>query len=207
MYGRKYTAEEVEFIKINCVGRSWSEVTRLFNEHFGLSLTRGQIESFTGNHHLRNGLDGCFQPGQVPHNKGVKGLHYSPASEFKKGHRPWNYKPVGTERINSEYVEVKIADPKKWRAKHVVIWEAANGPVPKGHVVIFADGNRRNMVLDNLLLISRGELSVMNHLKLISADKDFTKIGKTIADISMLAAKRKRELKDDKKSRRTGGKE
>ncbi|MEN6487843.1 MAG: HNH endonuclease [Smithella sp.] len=66
------------------------------------------------------------------------------ATQFKKGNKPANWVPIGTERTNRDgYVEVKIADGrlnKNWKAKHIFIWETANGPVPKGHVVIFGDG-------------------------------------------------------------------
>ena len=36
-----------------------------------------------------------------------------------------------------------------------MIWEEANGPVEKGYNVQFKDGNRLNVSLDNLYLISR----------------------------------------------------
>jgi hypothetical protein len=46
----------------------------------------------------------------------------------------------------------------------------------------------------------------MNHLGLFSQNGDLTKIGKSVADIRMLIASRKREIENSKKSRRTGGK-
>jgi hypothetical protein len=113
-----------------------------------------------------------------------------------KGHKPWNYKPVGTERTNTDgYVEIKTADPNKWRPKHIIIWEKANGPVPKGYVVIFADGNKQNVVLNNLLLISRKELAIMNKRGLIANSADLTKAGLTIADIYLKIGERKKNKK------------
>jgi hypothetical protein len=76
-----------------------------------------------------------------------------------------------------------------------MIWEAANGPVPKGHVILCADGNRHNIDLDNLLLVSRKELVVMARLGLITSDTDLTKTGKTLAEVILLANERERELK------------
>ena len=116
---------------------------------------------------------------------------------------PWNYKPVGTERVNADgYVEVKIADPKTWKGKHLIVWEKAHGPVPKGHVIIFADENQMNVTLKNLLMVSRRELAVMNHLGLISTNRDLTKVGKSIADIKLLIAERKRAIKKTVKKQR-----
>lgn len=109
-----------------------------------------------------NTIAARFRKGHVPPNKGKK----MPAevyarcapTMFKKGNVTHNYKPVGSERVNVDgYVEVKVADPGKWRLKHRVIWEEAHGPIPRGHNVQFRDGNSQNLSLDNLYLISRSE--------------------------------------------------
>jgi len=42
------------------------------------------------------------------------------------------------------------------------MWEAQNGPVPRGHIVVFKDGNRENLVLDNFELVTRQELMRRN---------------------------------------------
>lgn len=63
--------------------------------------------------------------------------------------------PIGKETVWNNYVFVKVAKPDVWRAKHLLIWEAAHGPVPDGHLVMFADGDPRNFCLDNLILVSR----------------------------------------------------
>jgi hypothetical protein len=135
-----------------------------------------------------------FKKGMTPWNKGKKGTGGWEPTQFKKGKMPWNYKPVGTERINTDgYVEIKIADPKTWKGKHIIIWEEANGPVPKGHVLIFADGNQQNVTVENLLLVSRRELAVMNKRGLISGDSELTKTGVVIADIYLKIGERKRK--------------
>jgi hypothetical protein len=139
-------------------------------------------------HDLRNGI-GSFRPGHVPANKG-------------KTHpgRQGNYRPVGSERTDGGYIVVKVSDRnnryhKNWRRKHDIIWEKAHGKIPRGHKVIFADGDKLNFDLDNLVLVSSGELVVMNRCNLISADRDLTLAGKTIADLKMAIAKRKRKRK------------
>ncbi len=45
---------------------------------------------------------------------------------------------------------------------HVLVWEAAHGPVPKGHAVVFRDGDRANIRLDNLDLVTRRALMLRN---------------------------------------------
>ncbi|MDC7124294.1 MAG: HNH endonuclease [Spirochaetales bacterium] len=181
-----YTAEELKFLENNCKGKSFHELTKLFNKYFYLSLSVDQIKSTMARYGFKNGRNTCFKPGHIPHNKGVKGLHYSRETEFKKGNRPVNYKPIGSERINVDgYIEIKIKDPNKWALKHRLIYEAAYGKIPKGHVVIFADTNRLNLSPSNLLLVTRKELVVMNKNKLIYSDKDLTKTGKLIASVKI----------------------
>jgi hypothetical protein len=71
---------------------------------------------------------------------------------FVKGQRPKHWRPVGSERKTDRGIEVKINEPDKWRLKHLAVWEAANGPLPKGFRLAFRDGDRCNCSLDNLVL-------------------------------------------------------
>jgi hypothetical protein len=193
-----YTTGEIQFLRDNIAGRSHAEMTELFNECFDTELTVEQIKGTLARYKLCNGRDGCFRSGHTPFNKGMKGLKMGgEKTQFKPGHKPANWVPVGTERVNADgYVDVKIQDgklQKNWKAKHIIIWEEANGPVPKGHVVIFADGNRLNVTLDNLILLSRKKLAVLNKRRLISKDAELTKTGVIVADICLKIGERKRK--------------
>jgi hypothetical protein len=192
----KYTAAEIRFLEKKVAGRSYAELTELFNRRFGLSITVNRLASTLKRLNLTNGRDGRFPPGQIPHNKGKKG-YCAPGSEkgwFEPKQMPHNWRPVGTEIIDLYgYVKVKTRNPKTWKFKHRLIWEAAHGKIPRGHIVIFADGNKMNFDPDNLLLVSRAEHAVMNQQALRSADGDLTLAGKAVADIKLLIGKRKRE--------------
>lgn len=103
-----------------------------------------------------------FTKGFVPANKGKKMSPevYAKAAPtmFKPGHAPTNHRDIGSERVNVDgYVEVKVAEPNKWRLKHRVIWEAAHGSIPKGFNIQFKDGNPQNVCIENLYIISRAE--------------------------------------------------
>jgi hypothetical protein len=160
-------------------------MTKLFNERFRLCITLKQMETLVYKHGLRNGI-GSFRAGHVPANKG-------------KTRPSWqgNHKPVGSERTENGYIVIKVSDRKNryhknWRFKHNVIWEQAHGKIPRGHMVIFADGNKLNFALDNLLLISRAEHGVMNRCGLRSASGDLTRAGKVVADLKIAITARKR---------------
>lgn len=112
------------------------------------------------------GRTGCFEPGQVPPNKGRKG-YCAPGSEkgwFRTGERRGVaerlYKPIGTERVSKDgYLERKIHDgmplQSRWRAVHLIRWEAENGPVPKGHCLKSVDGDRSNTDPENWIPVPR----------------------------------------------------
>jgi hypothetical protein len=192
---RWYTPEEIQFVKKNIKGCRYLKLLAMFNKKFNLQLSLKQFETLTYKHGLRNGV-GKFKPGHKPFNKGIDKKTWKKICKRRK-----DYIPVGSERTTNnqykEYVDIKIGEAK-WKRKHVLIWEEANGKVPKGHVVIFADGNQNNFDLDNLLLVSRKELGVMNASGLCFNNRELTKTGKAIADIKLLIGKRKRKIKKGK---------
>jgi hypothetical protein len=111
-----------------------------------------------------------FKTGNVPFNKGRKQSEWlSPdkvenvrKTQFKKGSRPHNTVPVGTERISKDgYIEVKVSEDA-WKYKHRVEWEKHHGAIPAGHNVQMRDGNRQNWHIDNLYLISKADNMARN---------------------------------------------
>lgn len=77
-------------------------------------------------------------------------------SRALKGRNPGNTRPVGSERVNSQgYLEVKVAEPNVWRRKHRMVWEQHHGPVPEGCNVQFRNGDRTDLRIENLYIITR----------------------------------------------------
>ena len=180
----RYTPEEIEFLKEISFGKSNNEITKLFNKNFGLNLSEQSIESARKRYKIKNGIDGKFKSKHLPWNKGLKGYNAGVATRFKKGNIPHNYRPIGSERIDKDgYINIKVDNPNKWRGKHIVTWEKHNGKVPKGYVVIFADSNKRNFDIDNLILVSRAELLRLNQKGLIKNQAEYTKVGLNIVKL------------------------
>lgn len=107
-----------------------------------------------------------FRKGHTPMNKGRKQEEYMSAgqiekiktTQFKKGHIPVNHKPVGHERITKNgYIEVKTAEPNVFKQKHRLVWEKHYGKIPRGYNIQFRDGDKRNVNIDNLYMISRAQ--------------------------------------------------
>ena len=124
---------------------------------------------------------------------------------FKKGGMPQNHKPVGTVSIRNnykrgqQYVYEKVAEPNVWRPKHILEWERKYGKVPKGKIVIFADGNTLNTDIDNLILIGRNQNAVMNRWKIHGSNKDTAETAANIASLKLKISENKKRAKGAKK--------
>lgn len=122
---------------------------------------------------------GCFKNGNKPWNTGLKGVNGASNTTFKPGNTPPNRRPVGHERKCSKdgYWYVKVAEGlRQYRLKQRVIWEQHHGPIPPSHVIVFLDNNLDNFDIDNLALVSRGELAKLNkHEKWTTAPPEIKK--------------------------------
>lgn len=105
-----------------------------------------------------------FQQGQQPWNKGTnfKAGGRSVETRFKRGDRGTKWVPIGSERVNADgYLDRKVSDTGKcnvdWKGVHRIVWEQLHGPIPRGHLVAFKDGNKRNTDPANLVLRTRQE--------------------------------------------------
>ena len=162
---RRYSNSEKTFLSwFAGRGLGYKDIAEAFNKLFSPAITLMQVKDFFNGHRLRTGYVS-------------KGKRLSRSTEFKKGHLPHNHRHVGAERNVDCYTYVKVAEPKRWRLKHWIIWEAEHGPVPRGHAVIFADRNTRNFDLNNLILVSRTELATLNKFGRITADPELTRSG------------------------------
>lgn len=121
------------------------------------------------------GKDFRFPKGHEPWNKGLKGYDCggrSKETRFKKGNNPQTWVPVGTEVTDPDgYLKRKIRDDaekgmsrRNWRYVHVLLWEEHCGPIPDGHALAFKNGDKRDIRIDNLELISRRELMRRNSI-------------------------------------------
>ena len=197
----KLPEEMAQFIAENQYMKSAAEMAELFNEHFGTDyMTAVKIKTFRHNHHLNSGRTGRFEKGHIPVNRGTKGLKY-PGSEkgwFKKGNVPVNHRPVGSERISVDgYIEIKVAEPNKWRLKQRVVYEEKYGMIPKGHVLIFLDRNPLNCSLDNLMLIPRSVLSRVNSNGILTEHQVINKSLLLVETLKDTARKRKNNDRTD----------
>lgn len=194
--GTIYPPPVREFIIRNNQGKTAREMSDLLFAEFGVRYSVMQIKGIRNRLRLNSGLTGRFERGNVPANKGVKGLHYAGCEKgwFRKGYKPHNYMPVGTVVMSTDgYLKCKVADPDVWKFVHVMEWEKHNGPVPENCLISFKDGNHRNCDISNLFLLTRGEHAVMNRQYLHFDDAELTDTGLLVAKVMIRARKRIRD--------------
>lgn len=188
-----FTENQKQFLIDNVKGITAKALTELVNGEFGLSLKESQVKAFKARHKLPSGLSGCFPKGHVPVNKGRKYPGRTSSTSFKKNIAPHNTLPIGTEILRDDsYLWVKIAEPNVWRQKSFLVWEATYGEIPKDHVIVFADQNRLNFDLDNLVLISRKELFICNQKRFLVANDQLSKAGILVSKVIAKSRERRR---------------
>ena len=173
-----FTPKMIQWLSKNIPGKTYSEAANLFNIRFNTSFTSRQIKG------------ACVHRGIKA---GRKGKEYI---------KPFS---IGTEKIIDARTYVKISDKETksfinvglkgtWNLKHYLIWEEKNGSVPKGHIIIFADRNKNNFELNNLLLVSRRCFFYMCKEQLLSDDPEITKINLLITKHRLLLIDKVRKI-------------
>lgn len=180
-----WSDEEKQYLAEITPGRGYKEIQSMMSCKFGFDYTHHQIKGAITRNKLNTGRTGRFEKGHATWNKGTKGLTKANVTSFKKGQKPHNYKPLGSERITKDgYCEIKVSDTgRRWKPKHVLIYEKHHGKVPKGSAVIFLDGDKRNFDIDNLYLVTRSQLAMLNKNSLIQKDADLTKTAINVVDL------------------------
>jgi HNH endonuclease len=103
-----------------------------------------------------------FVRGMTPWNKGLRGIHLSPGSEYRKGRRSEKWLPVGTvtmrrHKYDKPRMWLKVAEPNVWKLRAVVVWERKHGRLPRGHIVHHKDHDTLNDSPRNLEALTRAE--------------------------------------------------
>lgn len=206
----KWTQEQKDYLYNISEGRYSDEIARLINEKFNLNLKAVQIKKLKTRLGIRSnvtkGNPKMFTEEQRSFiEKNVKDLPNEELAilvndkfnlkittqqikTYKKNNKLSSglkkFQAVGAVRLTKVgYIEVKIADPNVWKKMHHLIWEKAHGPIPKSHVLIFLDSNKKNYSLNNLKLITLAELIRMNDKKLFFEDAELTEIGINIVRV------------------------
>ena len=199
-----FTEEQEAFLQANYKGISNKDLHRLLTTEFAVDVTVNQVKAFKQRNKLDSGLKGT--EGIPPPNRGKRMTEYmtpdaierTKATRFQKGNKPATWLPVGSERVDAKdgYVLIKTKEPNVYEHKHRVIWEREHGLIPDGHNVIFLNGDRTDLRLENLALISKATHALINKNGLRYKDPELTKTGIIIGELIAEAGKANRRLKE-----------
>ncbi len=145
-----------------------------------------------------------FKPGQAPPNKGLRRPGYAPGrmaeTQFHKGRAASdarNYQPIGAERITRDGIlERKVSDDlsvypaKRWLPVTRIVWEAAHGPIPSGHAVVFKPGRKTI----GAALITADALEMMTRAELMRRNSYHTRYPKEVALLIQLKGALNRKI-------------
>lgn len=178
----KYSEEEIEFAKEKRK-LPRRESYALFVKRFDRSdVSYDNFRSMCKRRGFFTGRSGKFDPGHIPSPKArPKGPN---KTSFKPGQRPHNYLPVGTMRVDSDgYHQIKTADPRMWSFTHILKWEEANDPIPDDKILTFIDGDRDNLDMDNLELVTRKQALSINQVVRNTKEPEVRKVQRTLGKL------------------------
>ena len=211
---RKWTDEEIEFIRKHAADVTCGELLKMVNSEFGKTYSLAQLYGIKARQGIRSPNIGCFR----------KGIHSSPATEFKKGHVPRNkgthpptvgrmaetqfkkgnippnHKPVGSERISYGKIQIKIAEPNKWEWLATLIWQSVHKKaLPKGLIIRFANEDITDYSPENLVAITKAQNALLNHMNIHTYDAESLNAALLMCELKMQKHKRERDVKRTKK--------
>lgn len=153
----KWTEQQISWLKWHAYLPRKERADR-FNSYFLSDIPHDAINALCKRKGIKTGRTGRFEKGHKPSTMAKLPKGHSNAGSFKKREMPHNHLSVGSAIIDGDgYHKIKIAEPNVWEFVHRKIWEEHFGPIPKGYVVRFRDGNRDNLIIDNLILLSLAE--------------------------------------------------
>jgi hypothetical protein len=176
---RVYTDAEIAWLAKHYRRLDRGALAQQFAARFGRVVAPDALAQRCRYYDIRSGRTGCFEDGNEPWNKGLKGCQAggrSSATRFRPGNHPPTTVPVGSYTQDPDgywLLKVSDRDPERadkanahlrdWRFVHRLTYESHHGPIPAGHVVILIDGDKE-ACLDpaNVACLSRAELARLN---------------------------------------------
>ena len=205
--GRKFTAEQEEWLVAHN-HMSASEMSKGINDEFSLSTSPDEIKGWRARTKNPRPTPSRFQKGHTPFSKGKKWDEYmSPESQvrsrmttFRKGDVPHNVQPLGSISIMSGYWVMKVTNVgnqhQKWKFLHRLLWEKENGPIPKGMNVVFRNGDRNDIRMENLMLMNNKEMA--RYTPVDDSEPEMQRFSEIIARVAAKVAEKMKGEEDEK---------
>lgn len=196
-----------DFIRSVAEGRTVYQIADLVNERYGAgTIDAVRVRAFKKNHGIVSNLNTRFKKGSTPWTKGKKQTDYmssdaierTKATRFQPGQTPANLLPVGAIVKNADgyLLRKKQMDGsqwERWEFLHRAVWEEHNGPIPEGMMVSFKNGDKEDLDIDNLMLISNAENLELHRSQLRFTERELTETGLTLVKLKIKTRERRRK--------------
>lgn len=155
-----------------------------------------------------------FRKGEAAYNKGRPQAEWMPAAsrrkcratQFRKGSMSGaaqrNWVPLGTEKVRDGLLVRKLTDDQsvypaaRWQPVSRLVWEAAHGPVPEGHICVFRPGMK---TLESAR-ITADRLEVITLAENMRRNSYLTRYPKEMADLIRLRGALNRKINNRTKA-------
>lgn len=156
----RYTKEQEAFLVATVDGIAYTDLAGLFNKKFHANLSGSAIRQKCYSLGVRNKINPRFQ----------------------RNMKPASTKPTGAESIDEDGNPIiKVGQPRDWRKKSHVVFEAHYGGIPENHFIIFLNRNKKDCRIENLVSVSRPTFYRLVHSGMYTEDEEVTRVGITIA--------------------------
>ena len=187
---RGYTKEQLKWLESNCQNGSFRELSRQFEDVFGVPKDyrllhatckrhgfinpKGKNCTFTGEQRefLSKILSECSYEEttmlfneKFETNKTRKQIETFCINNGIKRNLP--PPEIGSEHVSGKYIMVRVNNDKNvpehqhYQMKQHVVWEKYHGKIPKGKIIVFLDGNSFNCDIENLYLTDRKVINLL----------------------------------------------
>lgn len=145
---RPYRKDTARFCSASC------KSSMIAAKHFNKGPKPWAAKNLEGHRHKSTSR---FTKGNEPWNKGVKGLHLSPDTEFKPGQPNGKELPLGSVTVREDKngkprAWIKTADG--WMPRAQAVFLAKHKAIPEGHIVHHRDGDSLNDRPGNLVALT-----------------------------------------------------
>ena len=158
--GRRYTEEQIEWLKEHYPKHGCRKTMEMFNKRFGEDRTYYAIKNFGKTHGITVDEDVATK------NK----ISFAHAPTSKRA-----LKPIGSTRLECGRLVMKTEHG--WEGAARVIYRKEHGSIPEGHCVIALDQDCNNIDPDNLVAVPWKYHGLLHKYGLASTDGELTRVG------------------------------
>lgn len=161
-----------------------ADMVQAFNEHFQLNATLTAMDRRCQTLELHRSIG--FKLNSDGH-----GYRYEPIGTEKIRVSGSQNKPIWFVKIGDEYCggENKKKAPYQWKKKHILVWEQANGKIPKGNKIVFLNTDTLDCRLENLYLTTDAVHMMMIKYGWYSENPEITKTALKCCELELLTKK------------------